>query len=196
MFLDYAVLGDDIVIADERVAEEYQKIMRDAEVTISKEKSLVSRSGAAEFAKRFMTDGCSQDLSPVSATVCSLFGGFVAAFHFLIFLVSLQTSYRLRGAGYRTYSSDVPPKGKHRRWLRHWLLAHSPSGILPYPVELWLTLPEKKAVDPYRLGMVIDFVKSRIAPRDFDPGKFDKIRVAYQDQWFDPVGNVSTEDVF
>lgn len=41
-FLDYAILGDDIVIADSSVAAEYQKIMCDAEVTISKEKSLVS----------------------------------------------------------------------------------------------------------------------------------------------------------
>ncbi|KAG9438895.1 hypothetical protein H6P81_021193 [Aristolochia fimbriata] len=55
LFLDYAILGDDLVIADEKVAAEYLAIMRDAEVTISKEKSLISRTGALEFAKRFMT---------------------------------------------------------------------------------------------------------------------------------------------
>ena len=134
------MLGDDIVIADERVAEQYQKIMCDAEVTISKEKSLVSHTGAMEFAKRFIADWGTQDLSPVSFKVSNLFGGFMPAFIFSVLRVSLQNSYRLRGAGYRVYSHRGVKKS--RRWLRHWLLACSPSGILPVPIDIWFTLPE------------------------------------------------------
>lgn len=65
-FLDYAILGDDVVIADEKVAQESKKLMDDCEVTISKEKSLVSTTGAMEFAKRFIADDGRNDFSPVS----------------------------------------------------------------------------------------------------------------------------------
>lgn len=109
-FWDYAILGDDIVIADQGVAEEYQKIMKDAEVTISKEKSLISFTGAMEFAKRFITDWGTQDFSPVSFKVLNLTGGFVPAFIFQVLRVSLQTSYRLRGGSYRVYTNRGTPK--------------------------------------------------------------------------------------
>ncbi|KAK8916941.1 hypothetical protein KSP39_PZI022387 [Platanthera zijinensis] len=52
---------EDVVIADEKVAQESKKLMDDCEVTISKEKSLVS-----EFPKRFIADDGRHYLSPVS----------------------------------------------------------------------------------------------------------------------------------
>ena len=53
-FKAYATLGDDVVIADSRVAKEYQEeILSKLEVKISTSKSLISNSGAFEFAKRF-----------------------------------------------------------------------------------------------------------------------------------------------
>lgn len=55
-FLDYAILGDDIVIADEKVALSYQRIMGKAMAVISQEKSLISHRGACEFAKRFLVE--------------------------------------------------------------------------------------------------------------------------------------------
>jgi len=45
-FLDYAILGDNVIIADEKVAQESKKLMDDCEVIISKKKSLVSTTGA------------------------------------------------------------------------------------------------------------------------------------------------------
>lgn len=65
-FKAYAVLGDDVVIGDSRVAKEYASILSDLQVTISYQKSLVSDIGACEFAKRFYVKGCTVDLSPVS----------------------------------------------------------------------------------------------------------------------------------
>jgi len=50
-FKDYAILGDDIVIADRRVAEVYKRTMDEAMAVISLEKSLVSFTGSCEFAK-------------------------------------------------------------------------------------------------------------------------------------------------
>lgn len=49
-FWDYAILGEDIVIADELVAKCYSEIMSEAHAVISKEKTLVSH---REFAKKF-----------------------------------------------------------------------------------------------------------------------------------------------
>lgn len=55
-FGDYAVLGDDIVIANKAVARQYEDLMSALGVGIGLHKSLVSPRGLAlEFAKRFMT---------------------------------------------------------------------------------------------------------------------------------------------
>lgn len=66
---DYALLGDDIVIADPVVAKSYREVMEECEVTISKEKSLISNVSALEFAKRFLVHKVRLDFSPVSLRV-------------------------------------------------------------------------------------------------------------------------------
>lgn len=62
-FTAYAVLGDDIIITDEAVAVQYLKLMDELGVGIGLAKSLVSRKGVAEFAKRFYVP---EDASPIS----------------------------------------------------------------------------------------------------------------------------------
>jgi hypothetical protein len=52
-FTLYAILGDDIVIADKAVAREYLNIMEELGVGIGLAKSLISSSKTIEFAKRF-----------------------------------------------------------------------------------------------------------------------------------------------
>ncbi|KAI5481959.1 hypothetical protein BDE02_T000500 [Populus trichocarpa] len=51
-FTRYAVLGDDVLIADTCVSQVYEQ--------------LISHSGSAEFAKRFRVRGLSVDPSPIS----------------------------------------------------------------------------------------------------------------------------------
>jgi hypothetical protein len=63
-FTLYALLGDDIVIADEKVAKEYMKVMDALGVKIGLAKSLVGQDLSMEFAKRFVYKG--QDVSPIS----------------------------------------------------------------------------------------------------------------------------------
>jgi hypothetical protein len=63
-FTSYAVLGDDIVLANGLVARSYLNLMREIGVGIGIAKSLVSRNGTLEFAKRFIVDG--KDCSAVS----------------------------------------------------------------------------------------------------------------------------------
>lgn len=61
----YAVLGDDIVILGQRVAEEYLSIMRYLGVPINIGKSISSNNGLLEFAKRVVS-AHHGDLSPIS----------------------------------------------------------------------------------------------------------------------------------
>lgn len=64
LFMDYAVLGDDIVIANHRVAKSYLHIMKIIDVPINLSKSVVSRhSIGLEFAKRTLYRGV--DISPI-----------------------------------------------------------------------------------------------------------------------------------
>jgi len=56
LFQGYALLGDDIVIFDEAVAEEYRLLMTELGVTINDSKS-INGPGTAEFAKRIFHGG-------------------------------------------------------------------------------------------------------------------------------------------
>jgi hypothetical protein len=64
-FSQYALLGDDLVIANTLVKDSYLKLMEDLGVKVNVSKSLLSPKGRAlEFAKRFYLDN--QNLSPIS----------------------------------------------------------------------------------------------------------------------------------
>jgi len=63
VFRAYAVLGDDIVIADEDVAKSYLRLCEVLGVEINLGKSLESKDGVAEFAKRLIS--MSTDVSPL-----------------------------------------------------------------------------------------------------------------------------------
>lgn len=66
-FLDYALLGDDIVIANKLVATEYENLMKLLGVEIGLHKSLISVRGLAlEFAKRFFLHGGDASMAPVA----------------------------------------------------------------------------------------------------------------------------------
>lgn len=61
------MLGNDVVIADAQVAEVYFQCLQKLGVPISTQKSLLSDTGAFEFAKRFCVKG------GFICHVCSLF---------------------------------------------------------------------------------------------------------------------------
>lgn len=66
-FVNYAILGDDLVIADERVALLYRDLVTkclDVEISISIGSSLISPTGAAEFG--FRVRRITKDISPIS----------------------------------------------------------------------------------------------------------------------------------
>jgi len=69
-FSGYAVLGDDLVIADRKVADQYLILCQELGIGIALHKSLRSRNGSFEFAKRFVWSGT--DVSPVSLLEASV----------------------------------------------------------------------------------------------------------------------------
>lgn len=84
-------------------------------------------------------------------------------------LNSLRVSMRLRGSGYRRYSSrpeHINPY-KNRHGFRQILVAYSPGGIWPLPFDLWLGFPEGFLVCPYTIGMVRQMLLESCPP-DWD----------------------------
>ncbi|GKV53028.1 hypothetical protein SLEP1_g59577 [Rubroshorea leprosula] len=122
-FTSYALLGDDIVIANEDVARKYAEVLSDQQVKISKHKSLISKSGAVEFAKRIMVRNVSVDISP--ATTKSVLGAHVILGRFSLIhrwpKIRFSTFRRLGGAGYKT-CSRLPPNLHSEREKYEWLL--------------------------------------------------------------------------
>jgi len=64
MFKDYAVLGDDVVIGEWKVARFVEQTLAELGVDIERQKSLIS--DHFEFAKRFRVLQGRVDLSPIS----------------------------------------------------------------------------------------------------------------------------------
>lgn len=135
------------------MASRYEELMLSLGVSISKPKSLISSIGALEFAKKFRIH--ERDLSPINVQMVFASVHSVAWMPVLkVFF--LQTSLRLRSAGFRRYTATAQSINPNfnRHWYRHILVAYSPGGRLPLPFQLWLGLPEGFLVSPYQLGMV------------------------------------------
>lgn len=104
-FSAYALLGDDIVIADTQVADAYQLLQKRLDVKVGLAKSLVSTKGLAlEFAKRFYYRGV--NCSPISIKEMQTASTFASAAEQAIkYEVNLSTYLKLIGFGYKTLAS-------------------------------------------------------------------------------------------
>jgi hypothetical protein len=135
-FTLYAVLGDDIVIADAAVAREYRKLMAELGVEIGLAKSLISPDGLTlEFAKRTFHRG--KDVSPVPFSEYWVGRQMLSASLELCkkYSLSLARYLDLFGFGYKAKGSASGSLMKLGQRLRHRILAfHSPFG--PNPLSL------------------------------------------------------------
>lgn len=136
-FEDYAVLGDDVIIGNKKVAAEYVALMDLLGVQIGLHKSLVSPKGRAlEFAKRFFA--YAQNASP--APFLEFFSGISS----LSALVELSRKYELTlgqylsavGYGYKSKRLATGRLISLPSRLRNYLLAYfSPAGVRPLKVS-------------------------------------------------------------
>jgi hypothetical protein len=141
-FKDYAVLGDDIVIANTAVAEEYKRIMDILGVEIGLAKSLVSPDGLTlEFAKRTFNRGV--DVSPVP------FSEYWIGRQQLSSALELVSKYKLSLTGYLTlFGFGYKAKGSITgnlmslgNRLRHRVLSYfSPLGPNPIGIKEFFSM--------------------------------------------------------
>ncbi|DAB41747.1 RNA-dependent RNA polymerase [Dahlia pinnata mitovirus 1] len=185
-FKDYALLGDDIVIADEGVAKVYKSIMEEMGGVINIDKSLVSHSGCCEFAKKFIVNFHSEnwtDCSPVSSACLIMAYSAIAASTFSALGCDFHNSFRLKGAGYRVLARLDRSKPNQvfdrlsKRWRRHWLSTYGPSGLRPLPLKLWLAFPEKGCLTCYEYGFVRAYIVKQMKPRPLDENSVDLVRM-------------------
>ncbi|DAB41745.1 RNA-dependent RNA polymerase [Oxybasis rubra mitovirus 1] len=156
-FRDYALLGDDIVIANKEVAHEYRKYLDRLQVKISDAKSITSERGAFEFAKQFWVGRT--NLSPVSAKA-------VLASYSVTGIVQLARKYKLStktclklaGAGYRVKARmDTPYMAV--RYKRISALCHKQLVCsVNLPLEWWIG--RGKPISPFLKGVLVDRVRS------------------------------------
>ena len=122
VFKKYAVLGDDVVIADPKVASRYETLVQRLGVKVSAAKSIRSPVGACEFAKRFRVDNLTVDLSPVSMRKAADVKSPIGWYNYVISMpksVRLSTLLRIGGFGFKAASRPIgcPTHGKRGRRL-------------------------------------------------------------------------------
>jgi len=153
-FPNYAILGDDIVIGDSRIAALYREALELSEVQISVEKSIISDNQSCEFAKHFIWKGV--DVSPISfkevytlrRSTCAALVKRLSRFR----KVSRVEPYRWFGAGYRVRPTCFkPPKG---RWKRFNLMLIAPGGPFEIPLLWWFSLYSKRPCYNREIGIV------------------------------------------
>jgi hypothetical protein len=128
-FEDYALLGDDLVIANSAVKDSYLEILKDLGMEVNLSKSLLSPSGAClEFAKRTIfiyPDRTWVDISPVAVKEMAAAQGLLPALiQFMVkhelTLAGLLQSF---GFGWRNISQLNKPLGKLSAQIRSIVLA-------------------------------------------------------------------------
>lgn len=152
-FAGYAVLGDDVVIADRRVAAEYLRIMSELGVEIGLSKSLISDRTSIEFAKRTWIRG--REASPLSLAECLVAVRHLGALQELAKkcmkygVIRLSSVARFAGFSYRMLGSLPVGLALGNRLSRLLAYLTRPGGLYPLPFEAWLT-----ALGPGREGNV------------------------------------------
>jgi hypothetical protein len=144
--MDYALLGDDIVIADKAVALKYLALMEEIGVEIGLAKSLISHTGSLEFAKRTWIRG--QSAAPFSLAEMSIAVSNVGALEELWRKtlpfgspIRLAAVARFLGYGYKNLARLPVGFSLNNRLSRLLGYLHRPGGILPLTFESWVASP-------------------------------------------------------
>lgn len=166
IFKDYALLGDDLVIADEAVAREYMTVLQQLDIPISLAKSFISPNGLIEFAKRIRSYKMSKDLSPLSVKktlgVYNLLGWFEFCLAQPFRKYRVSTLFRLGGVGFRAASRPLL-SSKHKRKVSRYK-ALILKELLPF--DIWFMTIMGYIYEAEAVGRAIDTIRSLLRPVD------------------------------
>ncbi|KAF9601036.1 hypothetical protein IFM89_015021 [Coptis chinensis] len=155
--------GDDVVIADRKVAAIYVQTLERLHVGISYGKSLISNTGSAEFAKRLWIRGMSKDVSPCSARAfLNFYNPFgLVALGLKYHCQRFSTLVRIGGGGYKQLGKLQKPRSRkiQRLWSMQMksLLGHG-------HLSLWLG--QGRPLNPYIYWKLKEMVLDQLKPKD------------------------------
>lgn len=142
-FMDYGLLGDDIVLAHAGVAREYLALLQAIGVEVGLAKSLISSTGGLEFAKRTFSRG--KEVSGLSLLALGVAKGdptILEQLHLFAGKRSLwetiRISARVLGYGYRTVGRLSTVLQKKSRLQGLGLLLSRPGGPWSSSIKGWL----------------------------------------------------------
>lgn len=157
-------MGDDIVIADRKVARRYKELLTMLGVSISESKSIDSKVGAPEFAKQFWVNKVQTNLTPVSAKAV------LASSTFLGMCQLAEKSHlkrdsliRLAGAGFRVRARLRSPS-LSLRWKRLLVCSDRSLSYLRLPLSLWFG--RGNPINPYLKGIIVAKVLEALKPKE------------------------------
>lgn len=162
-FNKYAILGDDVVIADREVATVYAETLAKLNVGISYQKSLISDTGCAEFAKRLRVRDLRKDISPISIrallTFYNPFG--LLALGLRYNCRRFSTLARIGGSGYKQLARIDHQKNKRTSRLS----AMQTKALLGRGcMELWLG--RGRPLNPYLRFVIKAKILARLRPKE------------------------------
>lgn len=167
-FNKYAILGDDVVIADDRVASAYSALISGLCVNISVGKSLTSPSGCCEFAKRFIIRNMRVDVSPVSIKKILAASSPLGWYNLILTLprpLRWSTELRLMGVGFKAASRHIHSPNKKRFVIRLRIMKiHSQLATLSYEMSLCTSLGF--IVLPEVIGRIVYDLLEKYIPKD------------------------------
>jgi len=148
-FEDYALLGDDIVLADGKVAQEYLILLQVIGVEVGLAKSLISSNGSFEFAKRTFIHG--QDASWISLLALGTAKADQSVLETILLqsnlkpgwdnvLETVRVAARLLGYGYRRLASLPAVLDTRSRLQGLMILLTRPGSPWSSSVNNWLLL--------------------------------------------------------
>ncbi|XLR47424.1 hypothetical protein HN51_031532, partial [Arachis hypogaea] len=193
VFKKYAVLGDDVVIADPKVTSRYETLVQRLGVKVSAAKGIRSPVGACEFAKCFCVDNLTVDLSAVSMRKAADVKSPIGWYSYVISMpksVRLSTLLRIGGFGFKAASRPIgcPTHGKRGRRLLVMLLMFYTKC---FSLETSLSIVLGRPIPSQCVGTLVQALLEHFAPKELKVPPIEAISLGdffeaplYTDTWF------------
>jgi len=191
LFVDYQLLGDDIVICSRAVARQYLILMNQLGVGINLSKSIVSTKLSFEFAKRLGIKG--QDVSPMAFKEMEAAQGSLSALAYFMTKWAGDKTHigviaRIMGSGYKACSKLTGPLeslSMRNRGLIIWLSMPGVSKFSFDSYSEWLGMIALKRTLP--LSPVLqEEIRSRIEVLLGNLRKTEMVEGEYRDDTYEP----------